>query len=76
MLIGNVVIYGLGLLWLYHYLHVSWSKALEYGLYPFVLGDVIKLFLAGLALPGAWRLVRRLKPASRRRAVAGPRTGR
>ncbi len=61
MLIGNVVIYGFGLLWLYHYLHVSWSTALEYGLYPFVLGDVIKLFLAGLALPSAWALVRRAK---------------
>jgi biotin transport system substrate-specific component len=61
MLIGNVVIYGSGLLWLQHYLHVSWAKALEFGLYPFVAGDVIKLFLAALALPGAWRLVRRLK---------------
>ena len=61
MLIGNVVIYGCGLLWLQHYLHVSWAKALEFGLYPFVAGDMIKLFLAGLALPSAWRLVRRLK---------------
>jgi biotin transport system substrate-specific component len=61
MLTGNVVIYVFGLTWLHHYLHVSWAKALEYGLYPFVAGDVIKLYLAALALPGAWRLVARVK---------------
>ena len=61
MLIGSVVIYGFGLLWLYNHLNVSWSTALEFGLYPFVLGDLIKLFLAALALPSAWQLVRRLK---------------
>ena len=31
------------------------------GLYPFVVGDLLKLYLAGALLPGAWRLVRRLK---------------
>lgn len=61
MLIGNVVIYAFGLLWLHHDLHVNWPTALDYGLYPFVLGDLFKLFLAALALPSAWRLVRRLK---------------
>ena len=61
MLIGNVVIYAFGLLWLHHYLHVNWPTALADGLYPFVLGDLIKVFLAALALPSAWRLVRRLK---------------
>jgi biotin transport system substrate-specific component len=61
MLSGNVVIYLFGLTWLHHYLHVSWAKALEFGLYPFVAGDVIKLYLAALALPGAWRLVERVK---------------
>jgi biotin transport system substrate-specific component len=61
MLIGNVVIYAFGLAWLHHYLHVNWPTALADGLYPFVLGDLIKVFLAALALPSAWRLVRRLK---------------
>jgi biotin transport system substrate-specific component len=61
MLIGNVVIYGFGLVWLHHYLHVNWPTALQDGLYPFVLGDLIKVFLAALALPSAWRLVRGLK---------------
>jgi biotin transport system substrate-specific component len=61
MLIGNVVIYVFGLLWLHHYLHVNWPTTFADGLYPFVLGDLIKVFLAALALPSAWRLVRRLK---------------
>jgi biotin transport system substrate-specific component len=61
MLIGNVVIYAFGLVWLHHDLHVNWPTALTDGLYPFVLGDLIKVFLAALALPSAWRLVRRFK---------------
>ena len=61
MLTGSVVIYACGLVWLHHDLGVSWTKALELGLYPFVPGDVVKLYLAALALPGAWRLVERIK---------------
>jgi biotin transport system substrate-specific component len=61
MLTGNVVIYACGLLWLHHDLGVNWPDALEYGLYPFVPGDIFKLYLAALALPGAWKLVARLK---------------
>ncbi len=66
MLTGNVVIYVLGLLWLHHWLGAngygnSWHTTLEDGLYPFVLGDLIKLYLAAAALPSAWALVRRLK---------------
>jgi len=61
MLTGSVVIYGCGLVWLPHSLGVNWPDALELGLYPFVAGDVIKLYLAALALPGAWKLVERVK---------------
>jgi biotin transport system substrate-specific component len=55
MLTGNVVIYVFGLLWLAHVLHTNLEKTLEYGLYPFVPGDVFKLYLAGAVLPVAWR---------------------
>jgi biotin transport system substrate-specific component len=61
MLTGNVVIYAFGLAWLHHNLEVNWPTALELGLYPFVGGDVIKLYLAALALPGAWKLVEHVK---------------
>ena len=35
----------------------TWDKALKGGLYPFIVGDMMKLFLASLALPSAWVLV-------------------
>jgi len=35
------------------------ATALEWGLYPFVVGDAIKLFLAAGLLPLAWRVARR-----------------
>jgi biotin transport system substrate-specific component len=64
MLTGNVIIYGIGVPWLALSLDVSFQKALELGLYPFVAGDVIKLYLASLALPGAWRLIGRRRDRS------------
>jgi biotin transport system substrate-specific component len=57
MLTGNVVIYLFGLPWLAVVLNTNLEKTLELGLYPFVPGDTFKLYLAALALPGAWRLV-------------------
>src|SRR6478736_3198354 len=47
---GNVVIYIFGLLWLHHWLGSkgygnSWNTTLTDGLYPFVPGDMIKLYL-------------------------------
>ncbi|MBI2872874.1 MAG: biotin transporter BioY [Chloroflexi bacterium] len=35
------------------------DKALVGGLYPYLMGDMIKLYLASLTLPGAWALVQR-----------------
>src|SRR5207248_4594994 len=61
MLTGNLIIYLVGLPWLAVVLHTNLEKTLEYGLYPFVPGDTFKLYLAALALPGAWRLVERVK---------------
>jgi biotin transport system substrate-specific component len=59
MLTGNVIIYLVGLPWLAVVLNTDLEKTLEYGLYPFVPGDVFKLYLAAALLPGAWRLVQR-----------------
>jgi biotin transport system substrate-specific component len=61
MLTGNVVIYLVGLPWLAAVLGTNLEKTLEYGLYPFVAGDVFKLYLAAALLPGAWRIVERVK---------------
>lgn len=37
------------------------DKTLRAGLYPFIAGDALKLLLAGMAIPGAWDLVRRFR---------------
>ena len=60
LLIGNALIYVPGILWLAHL--YSWDKPiLEWGLYPFLIGDAIKLALAALLLPGIWKLVGRAR---------------
>jgi len=40
---------------------VNWPTTLVDGLYPFVPGDIVKLYLAAAALPAAWSLVRRIR---------------
>jgi biotin transport system substrate-specific component len=59
MLLGNVVIFAIGVPWLAASLDVPVLEAFELGLYPFVVGDLLKLFVAAGLLPAAWRLVRR-----------------
>ena len=64
MLTGNVIIYLVGLPWLAVVLHTNLEKTLEFGLYPFVPGDIFKLYVAAGLLPGAWKIVERIKRAS------------
>ena len=56
MLIGEVVIYLFGLAWLSHY--VGLANVLTFGFTPFALGEVLKMALAALLLPGGWALLR------------------
>ena len=65
MLIGNVVIYVPGLLWLGYMFWVNTgitempliATVFAKGFVPFIIGDGIKLVLATLALPLAWKWV-------------------
>ncbi|MDA1097029.1 MAG: biotin transporter BioY [Chloroflexi bacterium] len=65
LLIGNVLVYAIGLPWLYVVLDripslgMTLAKTLDFGLWPFVPGDVLKLLVVTGALPGAWALVSR-----------------
>jgi biotin transport system substrate-specific component len=66
MLLGNGVIYVPGLIWLHQQFLVvgtpiSWSTTLDYGLWPFVPGDLTKLVAAALALPAGWAIVERFR---------------
>ena len=56
MLIGTVLIYIPGLLWLGNL--YGWDKPiLAWGLTPFLVGDAIKLALAALLVPDIWKAV-------------------
>ena len=56
-LIGNVVVYLFGVSWLNIYKGTFGQVSLMWaGVYPFLIGDAIKIGLAALALPGAWAL--------------------
>jgi biotin transport system substrate-specific component len=59
MLLGSIVIYLFGVPWLIAALDLTVQQGLEFGLYPFVIGDVLKLLAAAVLLPGAWTAVRR-----------------
>ncbi|MDU8913620.1 biotin transporter BioY [Aestuariicoccus sp. MJ-SS9] len=60
MLLGNALIYVPGLIWLG--MLYGWDKPLlAWGLTPFLLGDAIKLALAALILPAAWKLIGRAR---------------
>ena len=55
MVIGNLVIYALGLTWLA--IQIGLSDALKYGLVPFLVGDALKIVLGACLLPATWRLI-------------------
>jgi biotin transport system substrate-specific component len=53
MVLGNLAIYLPGVLWLGTL--IGWEKpVLALGLYPFLLGDVLKIVVAALAFPALW----------------------
>ena len=62
-LAGNAVIYLFGVPWLLYSVEAftTLPEALAAGFTPFVIGDLIKVILAGLLLPLAWKLVERVK---------------
>lgn len=62
MLLGSIVIYVFGVPWLMAALDLPLQRGLESGLYPFVIGDTLKLLAAAGLLPAAWALLRRLRP--------------
>ncbi len=56
MVVGEVVMYAVGVVWLAADLHLSAGKAISEGLTPFLAGDAIKAAIAAGLLPAAWKL--------------------
>jgi biotin transport system substrate-specific component len=64
MLIGNVIIYLVGVPWLMAVAHLDPPAGIAQGLTSFLIGDAIKLALAAAAFPVAWWVVGR-RPGER-----------
>lgn len=59
MLLGEAVIYAVGVPYLAYAAGMSASAAVAAGLTPFLIGDAVKAALAMGLLPTAWKLVKR-----------------
>lgn len=65
MLVGNIIVYVFGLPWLalsapgQRLLAAGFIPFLMAGLINFIPGDIIKLVLAAVGVPGAWKLTNR-----------------
>jgi biotin transport system substrate-specific component len=59
MLIGTVITFSFGLVWLHQYTGQSWSWTISAGLTPFIVGEALKIAIAGTSLPAVWRFVNR-----------------
>ncbi|MSO60394.1 MAG: biotin transporter BioY [Ilumatobacteraceae bacterium] len=65
MAMGTVVIYVFGAGWLAHNLHIPVAtgdkNAIGYGVTPFLIGDLLKMLVAGAIAPTAWAVLGRDK---------------
>ena len=59
MVVGNLVIYAIGVTWLKFAIGVDWATAIALGLTPFLLGDAIKIAAAAGLLPLTWKGLRK-----------------
>jgi biotin transport system substrate-specific component len=59
MVVGNLVIYAVGVTWLKFAIGADWTTAIALGLTPFLLGDAIKIAAAAGLLPLTWTGLRK-----------------
>jgi biotin transport system substrate-specific component len=57
MVLGNLIIYAFGVPWLIAALGLDLQTGLQAGVWPFLVGDGLKIALAAGLLPAAWRLL-------------------
>jgi biotin transport system substrate-specific component len=59
--IGQLIIFVPGLIVLKISVDESWGWTIHNGFTIFIVGGLVKAAIGGLALPGAWQLVRRFE---------------
>jgi biotin transport system substrate-specific component len=52
-LLGAVVLYVPGLVWLHQFAN-GWAQTFEWGITPFIYGDILKAVIAALGFQAAW----------------------
>ncbi len=62
MALGSLVIYAIGTAWLAADLDLGLGKAFDLGVRPFLATDALKVGLAAIAFPSAWKLANRDSP--------------
>jgi len=58
-LLGDVLIFAIGVAWFAVATGNSWNTAVAVGMSPFLLGEVVKIGVATIVLPLTWRLAER-----------------
>lgn len=60
-LAGTVVTFAIGMIWLAISLGADLQQTLEWGLYPFIIGGIVKAAIAASVIPTLWRLAPKLQ---------------
>jgi biotin transport system substrate-specific component len=45
--------------WLHQYTGQSWDWTIKAGFTPFIVGELLKIAIAGTSLPAIWRVLKR-----------------
>jgi len=59
LLLGDVVIFAIGLTWLHASLDLTWAQTFKAGFTPFILGEALKIAITATSLPLVWRKISR-----------------
>jgi biotin transport system substrate-specific component len=59
LILGSVIVFAFGLIWLNVSLNLTWAQTISAGLTPFIFGEVIKIAITATSLPLIWRKISR-----------------
>jgi biotin transport system substrate-specific component len=57
LILGSVIVFTFGLIWLNVSLNLTWAQTISAGLMPFIFGEVIKIAITATSLPLIWRRI-------------------
>jgi biotin transport system substrate-specific component len=57
LILGSVIVFTFGLIWLNVSLNLTWAQTISAGLTPFIFGEIIKIAITATSLPLIWRKI-------------------